>query len=225
MFSADSKFISGSKGTAAGGAYFWGMAYRDFTMERLRAEFDVECLGAPLFAAAKSVAPSAWLLETLVLGHRSGLGTDKARSERLVSPVLAELARRNHHELAVVSGASLDAAPARGLVGICDFALSFIKIQDFIEAPVCCLVGARTREDDNGVAECAAQLVGASLRDAPDQRAGSPRYGCVTTGVEWRFMQLEKQLLTFDTGYYLINDLPPLLGALQHIIDRTKPPG
>ncbi len=201
------------------------MAYSDFTIDRLWAEFGVECLGAPLFAAAEPVAPSAWLLETLALGYRSGLGTDKARSERLVSPVLAELARRNHHELAVVSGASLDAAPARGLVGVCDFVLSFNKVQSFIEAPVCCLVGARTREDDNGVAECAAQLVGAALAHARYAEPAPRLYGGVTTGVEWRFMQLENQVLTFDTGYYLINDLPPLLGALQYIIDRTRPPG
>lgn len=199
------------------------MAYSDFTIDRLWAEFGVECLGAPLFAAARPTVPSAWLLETLALSHRSGLGTDKARSERLVSPVLAELARRNHHELAVVSGASLDAVPARSLVGICDFVLSFNKVQDFVRAPACCLVGARTREDDNGVAECAAQLVGAALAHARDKKPAPRLYGCVTTGVEWRFMQLENQVLTFDTGCYLINDLPTLLGVLQHIVDRTKP--
>lgn len=38
-------------------------------------------------------------------------------------------------------------------------------------------------------------------------------------------MQLENQVFTFDTGYYLINDLPRLLGVLQHIVDRTKPQG
>lgn len=199
------------------------MAYSDFTIDRLRTEFGVKLLGGRLFKEVEPVAPSAWLTETLALGSRSGFGTDKARSERLVSPVLAELARRNQYEVAVVSGECLDVAPARGLTGTCDFVLSFNNVQAFIKAPVCCITGARTQENDNGVVECAAQLIGAYRLNARDKKEISTLYGCVTTGVEWRFMQLENQLFTFDTGYYLINDLPRLLGVLQHLVDHTKP--
>jgi hypothetical protein len=201
------------------------MAYSDFTIDRLTQEFGVDFLGASLFEAAESSAPSAWLTETLALARRSGFGTDKARTERLVSPVLAELARRNQYEVAVISGESLDVAPERGLTGTCDFALSFTKVQDFINAPVCCIVGARTRENDNGVVECAAQLVGASLLHARDKKRSSPLYDCATTGVEWQFMKLEGNVCTLHEARYYTLDLPRLLGVLQHIVDRTKPHG
>ena len=201
------------------------MAYSDFTIARLSTEFGVNFRGASLFAAAVAAEPSAWLTETLALSRRSGFDTDKARSERLVSPVLAELARRNQYEVAVISGESLDVAPASGLMGVCDFALSFDKVQDFIQAPVCCIVGARTREDDNGVVECAAQLVGASLLNEREKKHIPLLYGCVTTGVEWQFMKLEGNVCTLDEGRYYTLDLPRLLGVLQHIVDRTKPQG
>ena len=199
------------------------MAYSDFTLDRLTQEFGVDFLGAHLFTAVAPVAPSAWLSETIALAHRSGFGTEKSRSERLVSPVLGELAKRNQYEVAIISGENLDVDPVSGLTGPCDFALSFTRVQDFIKAPVCCIIGARKQENDPGIIECAAQLSGASRLNKREKKYIPTLYGCATTGIEWRFLKFENQVFTLDESRYLISDLGKLLGVLQYIIDQTRP--
>jgi hypothetical protein len=199
------------------------MAYSDFTIDRLTTNFGVDFEGGKLFLQLTAVEPSAWLVETINLATESGFGTEKSRSERLVSPVLLELAKRNHHQFSVVSGSNLDVDPALGLNGECDFVLTLSHLQDFIKAPIFCITEAKKQDTDHGVIQCAAQLIGASRLNAREKKDIPTLYGCATTGVEWRFLRFENQVFTLDEGRYLINDLPRLLGVLQHIVDRTKP--
>jgi hypothetical protein len=132
------------------------MAYPDFTIDRLSTEFGVDFQGSYLFPAVAPVAPSAWLTETLTLGNELGFGNEKSRSERLISPILAELARRNAHEFTIVSGGFLDVDPARGLNGECNFVLSYIRLHNFIKAPVFCIAEAKKQDMDQGTVQCAA---------------------------------------------------------------------
>ncbi|RZJ59509.1 MAG: hypothetical protein EOO58_03970 [Hymenobacter sp.] len=199
------------------------MAYSDFTIDRLTTNFGVDFEGGKLFLQLAPVEPSAWLVETIDVATESGYGSEKSRSERLVSPVLLELARRNHHQFAIVSGGNLDVDPAIGLNGECDFVLTLSHLQDFIKAPVFCITEAKKQDTDHGIIQCAAQLIGASRLNEREKKHIPTLYGCATTGVEWRFLRFENQVFTLDEGRYLINDLPRLLGVLQHIVDRTKP--
>jgi len=199
------------------------MAYSDFTIDRLGAEFGVDFQGATLFTAVPPVVPSAWLLETLALADQLGFGNEKSRSERLVSPVLTELARRNAHVFTIISGGYLDVDPARGLNGECDFVLSYTRLQDFIKAPVFCITEAKKQDMEQGIIQCAAQLIGASRLNEREKRVPPTLYGCSTTGIEWRFLKFENQVFTLDEARYLISDPGKLLGVLQHIVDHTKP--
>lgn len=199
------------------------MAYSDFTIDRLSTEFGVDFQGASLFAGAELVEPSAWLTESLALAEQLGFGNEKSRSERLVSPVLTELARRNAHTFTIVSGGYLDVDPTRGLNGECDFVLSYTRLQDFIKAPVFCITEAKKQDMEQGIVQCAAQLVGASRLNEREKRVPPVLYGCSTTGIEWRFLKLENQVFTLDEDRYLINRTSKLLGVLQQIVDHTKP--
>ena len=105
------------------------MAYSDFTLERLIQEFGVDVRGEKsLFAGVPAAEPSAWLVESLHRANNAGFGTEKSRSERVVSPVLLELSYRNHDDFALISGANLSVDPLRGLTGECDFILSFTRL-------------------------------------------------------------------------------------------------
>jgi hypothetical protein len=198
------------------------MAYSDFTLERLTTNFGVDFQGADLFAPAPMVEPSAWLTEAIELATKAGFGSEKSRSERIVSPVLMELAHRNRYEFAVISGENLNVEPAQGLNGECDFVLSFTRLQDLIKAPIFCITEAKKQDVEWGTAQCAAQLIGASRLNERDKKNIPILYGCATTGIEWRFLKFENQLFTLDEARYLISDLARLLGVLQHIVDQAR---
>jgi hypothetical protein len=198
------------------------MAYSDFTPERLRNEFGVTFRGDYLFPDIAPIIPSPWLLEALDRANSIGFGSEKSRSERLVTPVLLELAKRNEHKFAILSGANLDIDPARGLNGECDFIFSFTRLQDFVQAPVFCITEAKKQDVEQGTAQCAAQLIGATRLNERDDRAIPTLYGCSTTGIEWRFLRFENNVFTLDETRYLISNVGQLLGVLQQIVDVTR---
>lgn len=196
------------------------MADSDFTLDRLIQEFDVEVQGErSMFASAPEVEPSAWLVESLHRANNTGFGSEKSRSERLVSPVLLELSSRNQDAFAIISGANLDIDPSHGLNRECDFILSFTRLQDLVRAPVFCITEAKKQDVELGTAQCAAQLLGAARLNQREKKTIPTLYGCCTTGVEWRFLRYEDNTFVLDETRYLISDLRKLLGVLQQIID------
>ncbi len=198
------------------------MAYSDFTLDRLTQDFGVSFQGDILFENITPIKPGVGLMDVLDVATRIGVSSEKSRSERLVSPVLVELVRLNHFAFTVVSGANLDAEPARGLNGECDFVLTFSRVQDFIQTPVFCVTEAKKQDLEQGTLQCAAQLIGAARLN---ERTGKPiptLYGCSTTGLEWRFLRFENQTFTLDESRYLIKDVNLLLGVLQHIVDQAR---
>ena len=52
----------------------------------------------------KKVAPSDWLLQTLEIHRPISLATEKAKSEFIITPILAELRSRNASIFAIYSG-------------------------------------------------------------------------------------------------------------------------
>ena len=199
------------------------MAYSDFSFEQLEAQFGLRFDETALFARAAPVQPSPWLVETLRIGQAVGFAGEKSRSERLVSPVLLELGARYIDVLTVQSGVNLNANAQAGLNGECDFILSYGRLRHFLTAPVFCVAEAKRQDMDLGMAQCAAQLIGAWHFNQRRQVALPFLYGCATTGTEWRFMRFEDSTLTLDAISYFLNDLPPLLGVLQAIVDETRP--
>ena len=197
------------------------MAYSDFTLSRLIQEFDVEIIGErSMFADAQPVEPSTWLIESLKRANNTGFGSEKSRSERLVSPILLELSNQNQDAFAIISGANLDVDLSHGLNGECDFILSFTRLQDLVRAPIFCINEAKKQDIELGTAQCAAQLLGASLLNKREGKHIPVLYGCATMGIEWRFLRFEQQVFILDETRYLISDLPKLLGVLQFIVSQ-----
>ncbi len=199
------------------------MAYSDFTLDRLMREFGVKVRGErSLFTDVAPIEPSPWLSESLARANNIGFGSEKSRSERLVSPVLMELSNLNQDNFAIISGANLDVDVGRGLNGECDFILSFTRLQDFVQAPVFCITEAKKQDVEMGTAQCAAQLLGAAQLNRQAQQAIPTLYGCSTTGIEWRFLRFESNTFVLDETRYLISDLPKLLGVLQQVLNWQK---
>jgi hypothetical protein len=197
------------------------MAYSDFTLEAVVEQFELVEINTALFPTVQPISLSAWLHETLLISKDLGLrsGTEKARSEFIVVPILLELERRNPKQLMIYSGKSMDVDKSKGLNGECDFILSKGEATRVIQAPIFSLVEAKKQDIDLGLGQCVAQMVGA--RQFNHQR-GKPIdfiYGCVTTGENWQFLKLEHQQLLIDTRLYFLTELEIILGIFQTIFD------
>ncbi len=201
------------------------MAYKNFTLEKLRDEFDIHTRkeALPEFANVATVEPSEWLLETLknyqMLPNRS----EKAKSEAFISPILLEVKRRNIDFITIYSGEMLIADSSKGLNGECDFIIAKETHSLTIDAPLFCVVEAKKGDLDLGKAQCAAQMLGAKLFNQNHQSNQNIIYGIVTTAKEWLFMKIDGNLLIADDDNTVsIQELPRLLGNFQYIVDFYK---
>jgi len=139
-------------------------------------------------------------------------GSEKARSELIISPVLVEVRKILHRKISLFSGADFTVDPTVGLSGVCDFLLSRSPEQLDIEAPVVVIVEAKKADLNVGIGQCIAQMVAALKLNEMNNQPITTVYGSVSNGTAWRFLQLEGlinskqkannyyQLLIYGTG-------------------------
>ncbi|MEG4086800.1 hypothetical protein QUA34_24865, partial [Microcoleus sp. POL10_C6] len=70
--------------------------------------------------------------------------------------------------------------------------------------------------------QCAAQMVAAQLFNEREHNSIPAVYGCVTTGVVWRFLKLDGNNLIIDADVYCVDNVPMILGILQTIVNSYK---
>lgn len=197
------------------------MAYGDFTLEEIELRFGVRNRTGRLFPLVTPVEPSEKLKEALQLATELPVRSEKARSEAIVFPLLVELRSHNNKFFTIYSGDVLNADEEKGLRGECDFILAKDIGSFSINYPIIQIVEAKKNDLEIGVPQCAAQLIGAKVFNQKKGVALDKLYGCVTTGNEWMFMQLEQDLL-IDPRVYYLNEINQLLGVFQCIIDHYK---
>ncbi len=198
------------------------MAYEDFSAVELMKKFGVTFKAANLFADVKPISATDWLKLALQKATNLGFGSEKSRSERLVTPILLELNALNNHNFSIYSGVNLDVDDKLGLKGECDFIFSFSRIQDFVMSPIFCITEAKKQDLEQGTIQASAQLIGAKKLNELENNNIDVLYGCSTTGVEWRFLKYYNNQITIDETRFLIRDLDKLLGVLQFIVDSGK---
>lgn len=194
------------------------MAYSDFTISRVKKELGItinEITG--LFDRVEAVPPSELL--KLIL-QRSGrlatlIGTEKAKSEFLIAPILAEIAARLDYQVSLFSGTEFNVDSEKGLQGFCDFILSRSPEQLEITAPIVTIVEAKNDNLKNGIGQCIAEMVAAQIFNTREERATEYIYGAVTTGTSWLFMQLAGDLIQLDDREYFLNEVDRILGILM----------
>ena len=169
-----------------------------------------------LFRQTQTVEPSqqlqAALLENTELAV--SIGSEKAKSELIVTPILLEVRRLVKTNISYFSGISLNVDPSVSLNGECDFIFSRSNNQFEVSRPVVTLVEAKKNDINFGLGQCAAQMVGAQ-RFNEQKGTQSPKIlGGVTTGEVWKFMLLKEAVLQIDLSDYYLNQLPEILGIL-----------
>jgi hypothetical protein len=201
------------------------MAYKNFSLERIRDEFGIQNRRQVLteFIDVLPLEPSDWLKETIqsykLLPNRS----EKAKSEAFVSPILLEMKRSNPDFITIHSGDMLNADPEHGLNGECDFIIGKETHSNTIDAPLFSVIEAKKGDLDLGKPQCAAQMLGVKIFNEKHNIFYDTVYGVVTTASSWLFLKLEDNIIyTDDDSVISLNELPKILGRLQYIIDFYK---
>ena len=197
------------------------MAFSDFKYPAVLGELGLTYASAPdLFGRVPPVPPSRGLELTLPTMIRLGTmnSTEKARSEWLIAPLLADFWERYRGQIGVYSGVAFSADPDADLNGLCDFLISRAPQQTSVTPPAVVIVEAKNENIAGGLGQCVSAMVGAQRWN---RRAGTPVevvYGCSTTGTAWRFLQLAGTTLTADLTEYTSRDVDRILGILVHMI-------
>ena len=197
------------------------MSYRDFnTIAKVKA-LGIEVLEAVFLPKIEPIAPSSYLKEALRLGLPLILarGSEKARSELLIAPILLEVSRHLSHQVSLFSGEDFTVDTARGLNGICDFLISRSSQQLEIEQPVIVIVEAKKVDLNSGLGQCLAEMVAAQQFNQSETQV---IYGCVTTGTAWKFLQLKGTIANIDVTEYSIPPVDNVLGILVWMIQQFE---
>ena len=206
------------------------MAYRDFTLNDLRIKFGIENKRELFDVSTKEfflednqkIIPSQRLLEDLREVQDLPIRSEKAKSEWIVVPILRELRRYNQNFFTIYSGEHLNVNEQLGLKEECDFILAKETNTFDINYPIIQLVEAKKNDVELGVAQCAAQMVGAYFYNKNKGVEVEKIYGCVTTGNEWLFMKLENNCIKIDKKIIYLNELELILNIFQSIIEFYK---
>jgi hypothetical protein len=201
------------------------MAYSKFTLQEIVEKFDLKIKRENIFDIVTPIEISAFLRETLFRGYAIALpnGSEKARSELLVSPFLVELKQINHNNISIFSGEFLDVDKKKGLNGECDFILSSNDNQLFIDDPIFTIVEAKKNDIGESFGQCVAQMIGAKIFNENHKKNIDTIFGCVTTGDRWHFLRLKDSLISITPKDMMLEGNEDfVLGTLQKIIEHKN---
>lgn len=139
------------------------MAYSDFTLRRVSQDFQLTLMQGTFLSNYEPITPSPYLAQFLEksLPLAIALGTEKARSEMIICPILIEVREILQQRISLFSGIDFTVDPSLGLNGICDFLISHSPEQILIEAPVAVIVEAKKDDLHAGLGQCIAEMVAA----------------------------------------------------------------
>jgi hypothetical protein len=193
------------------------MPYSKFTLSRAVEDFDLTVREeSNLFAAIPPVMATPLLREILVenVPWAVAVGSEKARSEGIINPVLLEVKRQMGGQVGVFSGEEFNVDIAADLNGFCDFLVSRSSEQLYIKAPVVMLVEAKKEDLKPALGQCLAEMVAAQRFNLAKGQAVETIYGVVTSGTVWRFLQLTGKVVSIDLTDYPLLPVDNVLGVL-----------
>ena len=199
------------------------MAYSDWTLETVKEAFQLEAVNAAgIFSDVDLVEPSTHLATALErnVPLAFAMGTEKAKSELIVSAVLVELWEHFDRSISFFSGIDFNVDSENGLTGVCDFLVSLSSSQFLLESPAIILVEAKRDNLTIGLGQCVAEMVAAQRFNAERGNDIPCVYGATTSGIEWIFLKLEEKKLQLDMAAYTIERCDKILGILAGMVSQ-----
>ncbi len=193
------------------------MAYSDFTLSQAQSSFNLTLdETVNLFNDVSPVSPSE-ILKTILADYvplATSVGTEKARSELMIAPILVELRKLLSNKISFFSGNEFNIDATKGLQGRCDYILSGSREQLFISAPVMFIFEAKKEDIIGGLGQCVAAMVAAQLFNQARGNDVTRIYGSVTSGTTWKFLFIEDSTVYIDFVEYYIKEVDKILGIL-----------
>jgi hypothetical protein len=200
------------------------MAYSNFTVGQIKENFGITIVEGKRFLPHNLpiTPPSQRLLGILEdLPWAIAVGTEKARSEVIITPLLLEVRRVLNQTISVFSGEEFNVDAEIGLNGVCDFLISQSAEQLVLEAPAIILVEAKKADLKLGLGQCMAEMIAAQRFNQSKGRSTSTIFGVITSGTQWRFMQLDGSQIILDLQDYSLQPIEELLAILVWMATRS----
>jgi hypothetical protein len=198
-------------------------SYSTFTIEQIKDEFGVEI--EAIYGEYGRIKEfklnefiTAQILNNVPLAL--AIGTEKAKSEFLVAPMLGELRRLLDNKISLFSGVEFNVDAGQGLKGVCDFLLSNSSHQYYIDAPIISLVEAKDDDLKDGLPQCIAEMIAAQIFNERKNAEIKIIYGIVTTGSVWNFVRLEGKTAFVDAKEYSIENPHKIMGILMNMVGK-----
>jgi hypothetical protein len=195
------------------------MPYSTFTVEEVRDKFALKIRYSSFFPSLEPIAPSDYLNSALsksILYQTNG--SEKARSEFIIAPILLELRDLAKNLISVFSGEEFTVDRELGLSGICDFLISRTTDELVIDAPIIALVEAKKGVLKDGWGQCIAEMVAAKKLNEIKNRQVEYIYGIVTSGSLWHFFQMQGESISLDPVEYSLLPIERLLAILNWMV-------
>jgi len=199
------------------------MSYSEFTLRKAKQAFGLTTIEGETFLPkiqpfTPSTVLTAYLEEGLPLAIATG--SEKARSELIISPVLLEVRKILNRQISLFSGMDFTVDPEVGLSGICDFLISRSPEQLEIEAPAVVIIEAKKADLNAGIGQCVAEMVAAHKFNEINHQPINTIYGSVTSGTTWRFLQLTEQTVNIDLTEYPLPPVDFILGIFLWMLSN-----
>ncbi len=199
------------------------MAYSNFTLETVRRTFKLEAdEAADISSGIDPVVPGEHLSRILSrnVPLAVAIGTEKAKSEMIVTNVLVELREHFMRRISLFSGIDFNVDSEDGLTGVCDFLISHSPTQFYLEAPIIVIVEAKKDEPTTGFGQCVAEMLAAQRFNVERHNEIPNIYGAATTGTMWQFLKLNAQMLYIDKAVYSIEQCDKIFGILVRMVEQ-----
>ena len=198
------------------------MSYSEFTsIIKVKQAFGLTTVEGPRFLPQITpIAPSATLTDFLAnsLPVAVATGSEKARSEMIITPVLLEVRKILQQHISLFSGEDFTVDYESGLNGICDYLISRSPEMLEIEAPAVAVVEAKKADLKTGIGQCVAEMVAMQKFNEAKGKPISVIYGGVSNGTQWRFLKLEEKIVSIDLNDYALPPVDEILGMLVWMV-------
>jgi hypothetical protein len=196
------------------------MSYSDYqNLKELAKKLAITYQLADLFPTIQSVEPSPFLLHSLAIAKSlPSTFSEKSRSENLITPILFDVYEHTQQSITIFSGCALNINEQ--LSGICDYIIAGKNQLLALDSPIVCIVEAKNRSIEEGLAQAGAEMVAAQLFNQQEQNEIEVIYGVVTNGIDWKFLKLSQSILVIDNNIYFSSgeNLKVLLGVFALIL-------
>ena len=198
------------------------MSYSEFTsIIKVKQAFGLTTVEGPRFLPQTTpINPSATLIDFLAnsLPVAVATGSEKARSEMIITPVLLEVRKILQQNISLFSGEDFTVDYESGLNGICDYLISRSPEMLEIEAPAVAVVEAEKADLKTGIGQCVAEMVAMQKFNEAKGKPISVIYGSVSNGTQWRFLKLEEKIVSIDLNDYALPPVDEILGMLVWMV-------